>query len=70
MAVPKTKVTRSRRNMRRFSSAYKLDTVTIRLCTNCNEPSRPHAVCASCGHYDGKAVLPGRKRLPAEAAKS
>lgn len=29
MAVPKKKVSRSRRNMRRFSSAYDLDPVTV-----------------------------------------
>jgi len=56
MAVPKKKVSRSRRNMRRFASGNKLAKPTGATCTNCNEPTRPHRVC-KCGFYSGKAVL-------------
>ncbi len=61
MAVPKKKVSRSRRNMRRFSGGNRLDKPTIITCPSCSEPTRPHRVCA-CGHYDGKAVLPGKNK--------
>jgi len=25
-------------------------------CPNCGEQKRPHHVCGSCGHYDGREV--------------
>lgn len=43
MATPKKKVSRSRRNMRRFSTAYKLDTVTLITGAD-GEITRPHRV--------------------------
>lgn len=56
MAVPKKKVSKSRRNMRRFAAGNKLAKPTVVTCSSCNEPTRPHRVCA-CGNYDGKTVL-------------
>ena len=44
MAVPKKKVSRSRRNMRRFSAAYQLDPVTWTQSTVNQELIRPHTV--------------------------
>ena len=61
MATPKKKVSRSRRNMRRFASGNKLDKPAISTCSACNEPKRPHCVCR-CGHYDGKAVMAGTEQ--------
>ncbi|HLE01417.1 MAG: 50S ribosomal protein L32 [Bdellovibrionales bacterium RIFOXYC1_FULL_54_43] len=55
MATPKKKVSRSRRNMRRFAAGNKLDKPTTKTCPSCNEPTRPHRVCA-CGFYKGKQV--------------
>lgn len=60
MAVPKKKVSRSRRNMRRFAGGNRLEKPTLITCASCNEPTRPHRVC-QCGHYDGKAVLETQK---------
>lgn len=59
MAVPKKKVSKSRRNMRRFAGGNKLAKPTIVSCPNCSEPTRPHRVCG-CGFYAGKAVLPAK----------
>ena len=56
MAVPKHKVTRSRRNMRRAHDALKAQTYAA--CDNCGELKRPHHVCPSCGHYRDREVLP------------
>jgi ribosomal protein L32 len=56
MAVPKKKVSRSRRNMRRFSGGNQLEKITWVDCPSCLEPTRPHRVCA-CGFYR-KQVLP------------
>jgi large subunit ribosomal protein L32 len=55
MATPKKKISRSRRNMRRFAAGNKLDKTTLVSCKSCGEPTRPHRVCA-CGNYDGKQV--------------
>lgn len=60
MAVPKKKVSRSRRNMRRFAAGNKLPVTQTMTCSSCHEVTRPHRVC-DCGQYNGKAVLPARR---------
>ncbi len=55
MAVPKRKTTPSRRNMRRAHDA--LVATATNECPNCGEIKRPHHICASCGHYDGREVI-------------
>ncbi|MBX2853993.1 MAG: 50S ribosomal protein L32 [Rhodobacteraceae bacterium] len=55
MAVPRKKVTRSKRNMRRAHDA--LNPNSFQECSNCGELKRPHHVCASCGHYAGREVV-------------
>jgi ribosomal protein L32 len=44
MAVPKKKSSRSRRNMRRYSAAYKLDPVSETTCEFTHQPVRSHTV--------------------------
>jgi large subunit ribosomal protein L32 len=63
MAVPKRKVSPSRRGMRRSHEA--LGTEAYHECANCGELKRPHHICASCGHYDGREVVPAGKALKA-----
>jgi large subunit ribosomal protein L32 len=55
MAVPKSKTSKSRRNMRRAHHAVKNGPYNE--CPNCGELKRPHHVCAHCGHYDGREVV-------------
>lgn len=55
MAVPKKKISKSRRNMRRSHDALK--SATYEECSNCGELKRPHHVCPSCGHYKGREVM-------------
>ena len=55
MAVPKRKTSPSKRNMRRSHDALK--PVAYNECANCGELKRPHHVCPSCGHYDGREVV-------------
>ncbi|MEQ9607189.1 MAG: 50S ribosomal protein L32 [Kiloniellaceae bacterium] len=55
MAVPKSKVSKSRRNMRRSHDA--LAPNSYHECSNCGELKRPHHVCSACGHYDGREVM-------------
>ena len=54
MAVPKQKISKSRRNMRRSHDSLKSS--VYEECSNCGELKRPHHVCASCGQYDGRDV--------------
>ena len=55
MAVPKRKVTRSRRDKRR--SHHSLSQINLVECSNCGEMKRQHNICPACGYYDGKEVL-------------
>ena len=55
MAVPKSKITKSRRGMRRSHDALK--TVNFTECSNCGELKLPHHICSSCGHYANKEVV-------------
>jgi large subunit ribosomal protein L32 len=55
MAVPKKKVSKSRRDMRR--SHHALARNSHQECPNCGENKRPHHVCGSCGYYDGREIV-------------
>ncbi len=54
MAVPKKKVSKSKRNMRRSHDALKSSAYVE--CSNCGEYKRPHHVCRACGHYHDRQV--------------
>jgi large subunit ribosomal protein L32 len=54
MPVPKRKVSKSRRNMRRAHNA--LTALNFSKCSNCSAPRLPHSVCESCGFYKGRFV--------------
>ena len=55
MAVPKSKITRSRRGQRRSHDA--LVAANPAECPNCGELKRPHHVCSDCGHYANREVI-------------
>ena len=55
MAVPQNKISKSRRNQRRSHDF--LVAVNPNECSNCGELKRPHHVCPSCGHYNGRQVV-------------
>lgn len=55
MAVPKSKITRSRRGMRRSHDSLSAEAHLE--CSNCGELKRPHHVCGACGHYGDKEVI-------------
>ena len=55
MAVPKKKISKSRRYMRRAHDS--LASSTYEECPNCGEQKRPHHICNSCGYYNGREVL-------------
>ncbi|MDP6788770.1 MAG: 50S ribosomal protein L32 [Rhodospirillales bacterium] len=61
MAVPKSKISRSRRNQRRAHDSLK--PATHEECPNCGELKRRHHVCADCGHYDSREVIEAREAV-------
>lgn len=64
MAVPKSKVSKQRRNKRR-SSVWKLETPNATTCPKCGAFRMPHRMCKSCMTYNG--IVLGKAE--AEAAK-
>lgn len=61
MAVPKKKISKSRRDMRRSHIALK--TVNVVACPTCGEPHLPHNMCNACGTYNGRQILEDRRQL-------
>ena len=61
MAVPKKKVSPSRRGMRRSHQALSREAHAE--CPNCGELRRPHHIWSSCGHCDGREVVPAGNAL-------
>ncbi len=55
MAMPKSKISRSRRGMRRSHDSLK--SPTVHKCKNCDSHYKPHHLCLSCGYYNGKEVV-------------
>ena len=54
MAVPKHKVSKSKRDMRRSHDALKAS--AYQECPNCGELMRPHHLCGACGYYSEREV--------------
>ena len=55
MAVPKGKVSKSRRDKRR-SSVWKLEVPGLVACPKCGALHLPHRMCPACGSYKGREV--------------
>ncbi len=55
MAVPKSKISKSKRDMRRAHHALK--GTNHQECPNCGEIKLPHHVCGACGYYKGREVV-------------
>ena len=56
MAVPKSKVSRQRRDKRR-SSHWKLDAPNVQACPKCSAYRLPHRACRACGTYKDREVI-------------
>jgi len=54
-AVPKVRISNSRRKNRRAHHALKLKTLVE--CSHCHAKKLPHHVCLSCGTYRGVQVI-------------
>lgn len=55
MAVPKRKVSKTRRNKRRAN--WKLKAPNLTRCSQCHTLKAPHRVCDECGYYKGKEII-------------
>ena len=55
MAVPKQKVSKSRRDKRRAN--WKLTAPVLTDCPQCQKKKLPHRVCGECGYYKNKEVV-------------
>ena len=56
MAVPKGRVSKSKRDKRKAQS-WKIATPTLVPCSKCGELMMPHRVCKSCCSYNKKVIL-------------
>ena len=61
MAVPKKKISTSKRDQRRSHDALKA-TNTVE-CSKCGEPKRPHHICGECGHYGDREMVEPRSSV-------
>ncbi len=55
MALPKRRISKSRKGMRR--AHHGLTAKSLALCPRCNQAKLPHAVCENCGHYKGREIV-------------
>ena len=55
MAVPKKKISKSRRNQRRSHDSLKFGAPIE--CPNCGELKLPHHICSACGYYADREVV-------------
>ena len=55
MAVPKKKISTSRRGKRRSHDS--LGKVLVVECENCGAEKLPHHICNSCGYYNKKEII-------------
>ena len=62
MALPKKKLSRSRRDRRRFHHA--LRKIHLVDCPQCHARRRPHHICPSCGSYRGVQYLDVKSKEP------
>ncbi len=61
MAVPKRKVTPSKRGMRR--SHDRVATPAYAECDNCGELKLPHHLCNACGQYRGRQIFTPKSEI-------
>ena len=61
MAEPKSRISRSRRGMRRAHSAA-IKPKNPGKCFNCGALTQPHCLCLSCGWYKNRQVIIARNQ--------
>lgn len=66
--VVRMRATRSHRNNRR--SHHALTATRVSKCSNCGALRKSHAVCPSCGWYNGRKVIDLAAKATKKAAKA
>lgn len=56
MAVPKGKMSKSKRDKRKNQS-WKIPVIALSKCSKCGELMVPHQVCKNCGSYNKRVVI-------------
>ena len=54
MALPKRKISKQRKRLRR--THYKLPRQGLIVCPQCKQAKLPHRVCGNCGYYKGRTA--------------
>ncbi len=57
MAVPRNRLSNSRKNLRRAHHAK--EPLSLASCGNCGSKVQAHRACMKCGHYRGRQVVKG-----------
>jgi large subunit ribosomal protein L32 len=55
MAVPKRRMSKSRKRLRR--GHHRAASILPQACPRCGSPKIPHRVCGTCGYYRGKKLI-------------
>ncbi len=57
MSVPKKRVSKARRGMRRSHITQQFAPPSLATCPRCQEPKLAHRVCIHCGYYRDREVI-------------
>lgn len=60
MALPRKKISRSKRDKRRTHD--KLSLPALSKCSHCGQPKLSHRVCPHCGYYGGEMIIEVEKK--------
>ena len=60
MALPKRRKSHARVRTRRAN--WRATAPTLTKCPTCNAVALPHRACMTCGHYNGRAVMPPKNK--------
>ncbi len=66
MPLPKWSLSRSRRDKRR--TQLNLKATGLSRCSNCGASSLSNQICASCGYYRGRQVVPVKVKAKGKKA--
>jgi len=55
MAVPRNRLSNSRKNTKRAHHAKKPRSIDS--CSKCSSPKLPHTICQACGCYNDRKIL-------------
>ncbi len=65
MAVPKRRKSKATRDHRRAQWMRSVPKPSVSRCPRGQEPKAPHRVCASCGFYPDREILPQKEETEA-----